>query len=302
MISSALKFGTTDHLWPHSEQLNARAGVPAIKWKDGDFAGNLEGMVKASAGFVEQQFPEIANLRYDGKTDSFVDSKTGKVWDGQQFDETARKRRAEAARQRDTTRAVNVADPVTAGRRTLERAVLTRSLLRGTSQEKSAILVKLGELGSQRLTGVLYQTGGKSAADIDKAYFDAIEAGDLAAAQKMVDEAAAAKGYASSSDFRMNHRAPSRADDGESPSLVELVDSNIVPDDYWTHPHYYTSDYLERRAFYKVKEVLDEIRESAEAADGGSIAAGLRIKMYRAVPKNTNCRANSAINAESLAG
>ena len=160
MISSALKFGTTDHLWPHDEQLSARAGVPAIKWKDGDFAGNLESMIRASYEATLKQFPEIANLRYDGKSDNFVDVKTGEVWDGQDFDDLAAKYDEPGAAvpgQRKRRRSDAQKNPVTAGRRTLERAVFTHTLLRGTRQEKSALLAGLGEFGSQRLTGVLYQ-------------------------------------------------------------------------------------------------------------------------------------------------
>jgi hypothetical protein len=165
MISSALKFGTTDHLSPHSEQLKERAGVPAIKWKDGDFEGNLENMIKASYEFTLKQFPEISNLMYDTEIDNFVNTKDGKVWNDKEFDELARKYNEKSGdavsgkfprRRKDSD-----GEAVTAGRRTLERAAFTHTLLRGTSKEISRLLAKLSGFGSKRLTGknaVFYQS------------------------------------------------------------------------------------------------------------------------------------------------
>ncbi|WP_020209053.1 LPD38 domain-containing protein [Gilvimarinus chinensis] len=148
MISSALKFGTTKHLWPHQNQVtgNSNVDMPNIEWKDGKDAHNLRQMIDASYQSVVNQFPEIQNLRYNPKTDQFEDSKTGEVWDAEKFDDTA----AEIRGLQDTGRARG---PLTAGRTTLERAVLTNTFSRGTRQEVADILEKYGKFGSKRLTG-----------------------------------------------------------------------------------------------------------------------------------------------------
>lgn len=50
MISSALKFGTTDHLAPHPRQVrgDAKLGIPALRWVYGDSLGNIRRMIDAS--------------------------------------------------------------------------------------------------------------------------------------------------------------------------------------------------------------------------------------------------------------
>lgn len=50
MISSALKFGTTDHLAPHPRQVkgDAKLGIPALRWVYGDSLGNIQRMIDVS--------------------------------------------------------------------------------------------------------------------------------------------------------------------------------------------------------------------------------------------------------------
>ncbi len=148
MISSALKFGTTKHLWPHDRQIEGSKGmgVPGIQWKDGNDAHNLRQMIDASYQATAKQFPEIRDLRYNPDKDVFENAKTREVLDGKWFDEKA----AEIRGLQDTGRAGGAP---TAGRRTLERAVLTHTLLRAEGGEVTRILERFGQLGSERLTG-----------------------------------------------------------------------------------------------------------------------------------------------------
>ncbi|WP_339898295.1 LPD38 domain-containing protein [uncultured Gilvimarinus sp.] len=148
MISSALKFGTTKHLWPHQNQVtgNPDVDMPNINWKDGDDAHNLRQMIDASYDATVKQFPKIKDLVYNPKTDQIEDSKTGEVWDGKRFDSEAR-----ALRGLQNGRGSR--GPLTAGRTTLERAVLTNTLSRGTREEIANILEKYGQFGSERLAG-----------------------------------------------------------------------------------------------------------------------------------------------------
>lgn len=76
MLSSAVKYGTTDHLQPHPDQLagNAAIGVPALKWTDGDTAGNILSMVEASVAATESTNPVATqNVSFDSASQSFVD-------------------------------------------------------------------------------------------------------------------------------------------------------------------------------------------------------------------------------------
>ena len=147
MISSALKFGTTEHLWPHERQEQGGAGVRPIKWKAGDDTHNLKEMIKASYEATLNQFPEIKDLRYNPITDQIEGVKDGKVYTRADIEKIAESKRAEA---------VTGEPPVTAGRATLERAVLTHSLLRGTRQEQFNVLAALSNQRSERLAGILY--------------------------------------------------------------------------------------------------------------------------------------------------
>lgn len=103
----------------------------------------------------------------------------------------------------------------------------------------------------------------------DQAYLNAVNAGDMASAQRMVDAAAVKAGYITSSEYRMAHRAPNSQEDV---SLDKVKDSGMVPDDYWTHPQWYQAQPEERESFAKVTDALR--------------TTGQRMWVYRAVPKN----------------
>lgn len=76
MLSSAVKYGTTDHLQPHPDQMagNPEIGVPALKWTDGDTEGNILSMVEASMAATESTNPVATqNVKFDAAAQSFVD-------------------------------------------------------------------------------------------------------------------------------------------------------------------------------------------------------------------------------------
>ena len=118
----------------------------------------------------------------------------------------------------------------------------------------------------------------------DSRYFTAIESGDMETAQRIIDEQARKKGYVSTEDYRMNHRAPNK-NNGDI-NLESIKKSGIVPDDYWTHPNYYQSDAEELRSFYKIVEALDKQERFSKKTDSLGKHLGASIFMYRAVPKN----------------
>lgn len=163
MVSSALKFGTTKHIRPHEKQLNGGAGVPGIKWKDGDDTHNLKEMIKASYEATKNQFPEIEKLRYDPESDQFIHQDSGNVYTKRELNDLADSKRPRSNSGSSNSGAESgIRAKTTAGRRTIERAILTHSILRGTREEKSRILARLGRERSERLVGTLYSLASNS--------------------------------------------------------------------------------------------------------------------------------------------
>ena len=79
MLSSAIKYGTTDHLLPHPDQYlgDDSIGVPPLDWTKGDTLSNIRSMVDVSIASTEHSNPTGATLVYDNASDSFKDSSTG---------------------------------------------------------------------------------------------------------------------------------------------------------------------------------------------------------------------------------
>lgn len=111
----------------------------------------------------------------------------------------------------------------------------------------------------------------------DKAYLDAVDRGDMETAQRMVDDAARKAGYVNTAEYRMQHKAPNR----EDINLAKAMDSDIVPDDYWTHPRYYQNEHDEFNSFYAIKDAIRRQKE-LDAANSPEKAT---LTVYRAVRK-----------------
>lgn len=157
MISLALKFGTTDFLRPHEDQLQAvdwkRHGEhfywPGMQWRDGDTEFNLNQMLEASYNAVAHHVPEIRQLRFDTDAGVFVDAGTGTRVADSRFTQLARTQGARRAH---------------AGVAGLKRAVLAQFVLSGELSRPDAWRQALGQLVEQRgapaasgLEGILYR-------------------------------------------------------------------------------------------------------------------------------------------------
>ncbi len=84
MLSSAIKYGTTDHLEPHSDQLegNKAIDVPPLQWTEGDTLGNINAMVAASTAATEASNPvSTSNVHFDAATQSFRDGENHRLDD-----------------------------------------------------------------------------------------------------------------------------------------------------------------------------------------------------------------------------
>ena len=154
MLSSALKFGTTDHLEPHEGQTNAKVyfqhkpefadKTRDMEWRQGDTPHNLRELLYTSYVNTTRQVPDIKNVSYDFANRRFVESPgrsdAGGIAGDEQpftqksFDDLAKRTRA-------------LAGPGAPGSATLKRAALIGTLLRGQRGEGRRVI--LDEIGRQ---------------------------------------------------------------------------------------------------------------------------------------------------------
>lgn len=135
MLSSALKFGTTEHLAPHPRQIvgDAALGVPPLRWVYGDDAANIQSLIDVNQAALDNEAPYAKHITYDLQDGTFRDSRTGEILEGRGIDAAANGGRDAGA----------LAQP-SAGWRTIARGSVFRALLgRGAGERQ-------GEGGSQR--------------------------------------------------------------------------------------------------------------------------------------------------------
>lgn len=115
MIASAMKFDTTEHLYPHERQV-----AEGLKWEDGK--DNLGNLLEFSRALLGKAMPEIADVVYNFRKRRFESAS-----DGTQISDAAFDRMS--ASQRSGARAAR------AGRATLKRGAFLNTLARATSGE-----------------------------------------------------------------------------------------------------------------------------------------------------------------------
>jgi len=139
MLSSALKFGTTQHLAPHPRQVDGASGigVSPLRWTYGDDLGNIESLVKTSLASFENA---VRNpIEFDPDTGAFRDS-AGRVLDEDAIQLLVKSGRSIAGR---------------AGIATYKRSAVLRALVREESGKSSdgkqgaGILAQLVAVGRQ---------------------------------------------------------------------------------------------------------------------------------------------------------
>ena len=164
MISSALKFGTTEHLAPHPKQVKGSSdkGVPPLKWIYGDHEGNVLRMIDAAMKSAENAFPDVKSaFTFDPATGNFLGG-SGRV--------VARSELADKVKNSggDRKRA-GVLDKAEAGWRTLARYAVFKSLLEmdpGKESGRGSLLDRLSRhvsrLSAKNATErIFYARGGK---------------------------------------------------------------------------------------------------------------------------------------------
>jgi hypothetical protein len=158
MLSSAIKYGTTDHLKPHPDQYlgNEDIGVPPLDWTNGDTLGNIRHMVDVSIASTEHLNPNATSLiHFDSATQSFVDGE-GRVRGHEYLSEVLEfDQRARGTGQ--------------AGIRTLQRTALFKSLVQSEGARRvflESVHRQQGSGGtnpSGRLEGTFYARGNSGA-------------------------------------------------------------------------------------------------------------------------------------------
>ncbi|HJV76545.1 MAG TPA: PLxRFG domain-containing protein, partial [Noviherbaspirillum sp.] len=75
MLSSALKFGTTEHLAPHPRQVSGdkNLGIPGLKWTHGDDEGNIRNLIDVILQSIDNNGGN-GDISYNTSTGKFVDS------------------------------------------------------------------------------------------------------------------------------------------------------------------------------------------------------------------------------------
>ena len=125
MLSSAIKYGTTDHLEPHPKQLQGNDTIPALKWKDGDTAANVRSMMEAVVAANAKLSPAGSGVDYDATTGQFKDS------EGVTLDADGLADLSDLGR--------GTAGAGAPGRATLQRAALFRALLSGPDGQRGVL-------------------------------------------------------------------------------------------------------------------------------------------------------------------
>lgn len=138
MLSSAVKYGTTDHLEPHPDQLSGNNDIPGIDWRPGDTLHNVRAMMDATTAANAKIAPQAEGLSYDPHTDSFTDEP---FFGGgpRAVDKVGIGRMAESGR--------GLSGAGAPGEATLRRNALFKSLLQGEG-ERRAFLDQLHDVGS----------------------------------------------------------------------------------------------------------------------------------------------------------
>jgi hypothetical protein len=156
MLSSALKFGTTEHLAPHPRQVQGdkALGIPPLKWVYGDDIGNIRRLIDLNLKVQENAGADA--ITYDPATGQFLDTA------GQPIDRAGLAELAQAGYGRGAL----------AGGKTLARGSILRALSReeggaveGQDGGRSGLLdrlVRQSAIHPQATNGVFYSRAGTS--------------------------------------------------------------------------------------------------------------------------------------------
>lgn len=181
MLSSALKYGTTEHLAPHPRQMtgDASLGIPPLKWDYSDHLANIKSLIDLNVRAAENG--GLDSITFDPKRGQFLDSEGNDI---------GREGISLLAKETDIGRGM------LAGGSTIARNAVLKSLLRqessgvgGKDGRSAGLLERLvglrGEFG-EATNGIFYSRGSNPVNDAQSLRDRVIEAGDQAVGR--VDE------------------------------------------------------------------------------------------------------------------
>ncbi|MGF6097326.1 hypothetical protein [Pseudomonas sp. 18175] len=130
MLCSAIKYGSTDHIAPHPDQINGcdSLGVPPLTWVRGQTLDNIRCMIDTVIVSLENVVPEVAHAHYDFHAKTFCHSEGGQLLEpvfGRWSDNLAGSGKASA------------------GITTFKRCILLRSLVRQESVARPVLLEQI---------------------------------------------------------------------------------------------------------------------------------------------------------------
>jgi hypothetical protein len=127
MLCSAIKYGSTDHLAPHPDQVTGcdRLRVPPLKWRKGQTLDNIQCMIETVIASLANVMPEINNAHYDFHAKTFCNT------EGRQLLEPVFG---------SWSHQLAGSGTASAGITTFKRCILLRSLVCQKSSERSFLL------------------------------------------------------------------------------------------------------------------------------------------------------------------
>ena len=111
---------------------------------------------------------------------------------------------------------------------------------------------------------------------LDKAYMEAVRNNDEQRMRDLVNEAARRKGYQSTDEFRMSHRAPSYDEDGTDKSLIDVANNKDNIRDSLEEQFRMNRDQNREESVAAIRQALQEIEQGKNPT----------VTIYRAVPKS----------------
>lgn len=111
---------------------------------------------------------------------------------------------------------------------------------------------------------------------LDKAYMEAVRNNDEQRMRDLVNEAARRKGYQSTDEFRMSHRAPSYDEDGTDKSLIDVANNKDNIRDSLEEQFRMNRDRNREESVAAIRQAIQEIEQGKNPT----------VTIYRAVPKS----------------
>ena len=150
MLSSALKFGTTEHIAPHPDQIKGDAtnGIGSLDWIYGDHVGNIQKLIDLNLQNIDNA-GGIGGISYDKSTGQFIGS------GGRRVTREDLRGMAEAGLARKAS-----AGSATLARYAFLRSTLSEARSKQAGRDSNGVLVQLGRQLREHVSTMDQEGGG----------------------------------------------------------------------------------------------------------------------------------------------